>query len=533
MTAAAQTPATNAAGAPASAHQLTIAASPLEVQSLNPLPSPQPAALPAASCAAPAASEVEASAFSYASVSSTGRSSMAAVEVDGEQQQSAERSGGSLLGWVLPARRPAQQSFTAVASRRPIRPSADTGAAAASVLASAGSRDGSVRGFARSPKLMSQPSVPRPQPTALAASAALPVLSHATSDTSAAGPALFGSVRNWQQQRGGGAECEGSAPPGLASQEGGAAVEARSDSLLQWHLPPRAASHSRKAAAGSQRQQHPAAAVPPAPAAPVPAAVAPNVPAPSALQRIGSASLRRTLSSFKKRVFGADGAGVAGDEQGQWKAAQAEGVLKQQPGSPGWLIPAVHDLAPSSADAAGSTGTTLPARASKQEEQQEIPNLAGDRMNRLKRLSERRRVSSAPFGAFPLLAADAPEQQQPQGTVAGSDDCSGAHSPGVTSGERCVEESVPEARPGLQALKARARTARSSSASAPSGTLLAAAGGGGPSSQYSMAAVDDVFGPDRPVRSLSSWSPLKAGTASESSDGGSPPKVIRVCCELC
>jgi hypothetical protein len=208
-------------------------------------------------------------------------------------------------------------------------------------------------------------------------------------------------------------------------------------------------------------------------------------------------------------------------------------VLQQQPGSPGWLIPAVHDLAPSSADAAGSTGATLPARASKQEEQPESPNLAGDRMNRLKRLSERRRVSSAPFGAFPLLAADGPEQQQPQGTVAGSDDCSGAHSPGVTSGERCVEESVPEARPGLQALKARARTARSSSASTPSGTLLAAAGGGGPSSQYSMAAVDDVFGPDRPVRSLSSWSPLKAGTASESSDGGSPPKVIRVCCELC
>ncbi|PRW60199.1 FAM179B isoform X2 [Chlorella sorokiniana] len=138
----------------------------------------------------------------------------------------------------------------------------------------------------------------------------------------------------------------------------------------------------------------------------------------------------------------------------------------------------------------------------------ESPGKAADRLNRLRQMADRRRVWSAPLHAL----------EQADGSPAdGSGSTGGAPAAAAEVIDTAAVQQPPSgstgSRPGLQALKARARTAR----------LMSSSGvvpGQASSSLYSMEAVDDVFGPDQPVRS-SPWSPLKATPASSS-----PPKLL-------
>jgi hypothetical protein len=172
-----------------------------------------------------------------------------------------------------------------------------------------------------------------------------------------------------------------------------------------------------------------------------------------------------------------------------------------------------------------------------QEQQPGSPSKSPDRLSRLRQMTERRRVMSAP-------AVSKQEPQQPGGFVAGSSsaDQNGGAAPSgprpspfesATAGTAAADgpEGSPGPRAGLRALKARARTARIPSASGGSGSgggappptaggSLGAGSGGGSSSSssslYSMEAVDDVFGPDQPPLGsvAAAWSPLRTAGSS-------------------
>lgn len=469
----------------------------------------------------------------------------AAAEVEYEPQpveQNVERSGGSLLNWMRPAgRRPAaQQSFTAGSSRPAAGRRADSQASSGAAQAAhaealqPGRSSGSVRSFLRSAK-----STPAAFPRAQAAAPAVHPAAQTSQVPAAPGSSsshhldLCSSVANWQRQRSGGSPWEdaGQQQQLTAAGAGSLDVEARSDSLLQWRLPARAPS-SRQAAAGLQQ--------------PAPPPAAPGT-RPS-LARIGSATLMRTLSSLKRRVLGEGGADAALHEKderahGMVAAAKAEEALAWQiaavraaPEAAGGEVAAPswqqQPAAVQSHTQGGWPGKPLlrvevprPAgmETSPQPSSPESPSKGAGRLDRLRQMSERRRVWSAPL-----------QQQQQQQVVPAIDEGSpggepasgsGAASPGSPAGSpgQRPPSGDQSQRPGLQALKARARTARLHSGGSMSPS--AAAGDGGGSGQYSMEALEDVFGPDRdhqpasPTAAL--WSPAKSAGAGSAS----PPKV--------
>ena len=524
------------------------------------------------SAAVAGAPGVERSATSYSSSISMGGAmcSSSAAAMPGEQadlaptpgseqdgEEAVERSAGSLLNWSRPpGRKPAAHQSPAGSSPGSRGGSAGsrpawTPQAAESATGEAedqqGSRRAGVRSFLRPgkpspggsraarsgpapPSSLSATSGSRAQSQSGGGSAAAPLLQLAAA---AAGPGgacntdLSRSVRNWQRQQGGedGSEdgCEGAAGqpfsqpgPAHSSQQEGLAVDGRSDSLLQWRLPPRAGS-SRQAAAGLQQ----------GPAAEAGSTVSPP--------RVGSASLRRTLSSFKKKIFGGGGeeAPAAEPDKQAAGAAAAARQHRQQPGSSEWSIAAVRAEAPGlareqipvqelRADRPGLTVVVPPPAALDAEQPQgmerqpdspESPGKAGERLNRLRQMADRRRVWSAPLKPHPPLEGSQPDGASSADAPAVT--AEGGASSGGATGQRPPSGS-PGQRPGLQALKARARTAR-----LVSGSSSSAAAGQGSTSFYSMEAVNDVFGPDKPAPG-SPWSPLKAAPAS-----GSPPKVSR------
>ena len=529
--------------------------------------------------AAAGAAQVEYSAGSYASSTGLGYGSdcaglaAAAATVAAPQpaadeeeygDQEVQRSQGSLLNWARPAHRAAQRSFTGPPGRKPGAAAPPPAAAAPAGLAaavSAGSADGQqparrgISSFLRSVKStpasltrpLGQASPPVASPTVAATAA--PAAAHLPPPAAAPGlgPAaaagannadLFSSVRNWQRQKGGqdGSDSSDAAGEPLASampfseqqqtaatagRDGGLEVTARSDSLLQWRLPSRAPS-SRQAAAGCMQQQPGQAGAPPAPAVTAP-------------PRLGSASFKRTLSSFKSKLFGGEAT----------PAEQHRQQLQQQPGSPGWSIAAVRvqedpalphqqqraaqECGPARGrltllvpEPAGMAGGELQDQQEREQQEQQpgSPSKSPDRLSRLRQMTERRRVMSAP-------AVRKQEPQQPGGFVAGSSsaDQNGGAAPSgprpspfesATAGTAAADgpEGSPGPRAGLRALKARARTARIPSASGGSGS-----GGGSSSSSSSldsMEAVDDVFGPDQPPLGsvAAAWSPLRTAGSS-------------------
>lgn len=420
-----------------------------------------------------------------------------------DEPQGVERSDGSLLNWSRPGgRRPAQPPTSAAPAAGKLPASAWP--AAAAVEEQQGAKGSSpIRSFLRSAKSTpaslgrtlkgdAAPAVkPPPPPVPQAAAAALNV-------------DLNASVRNWQRQQAGGSLLD--AANGSAA-AGGLEVDPRSDSLLQWRLPPRAQS-SRAAAAGA--------------AAPASASASPA--------RVGSA-LTRTYNSFKRMFNGPE---ASPDKQQQDGGRQAS--EEQQPGSPGWTIPAVRPEPAPPAPAAAAPAppphaARFPARPAltvvvpqhdsdlqqnqQQPESPESPGKAAERHTRLRQLSERRRVWSAPFTQQPQPEAEpgADAASASPAASAGSNGsgvpASGSPGPDGSSPGQRPPSGSPGQRPGLQALKARSRTARLLS-SGSVGSALGAAG----SSLYSLEAVNDVFGPDL-VRSPSqpAWSPAKAAAA--------------------
>ncbi|KAL4449554.1 hypothetical protein ABPG77_007198 [Micractinium sp. CCAP 211/92] len=382
---------------------------------------------------------------------------------------------------------------------------------------------------------------------------------------------LYSSVRNWQlQKQGSSASGDGGAsapdswaePPG---QDSKLTVEPRSESLLQWRLPGRQGAGSasaQQATAGALqaglRQQGPAdpaaAAQPPSPA------------------RIGSASLKRAFKSISKKIFGTEAAasGVSDQQQQQQQQQQQreqQGSLPgQHPGTEGWSIPAARkeqqlpeQVATPVAGAAKSADPYLETGVPEAGCQLDVldpgsgqpgtlagggPGTGADRLSRLKRLSERRRVWSAPLVPQPSqdVAACSEAAQEPETAAVSSpavtaalpgDEVTPAGEATAVSGAAAGSDGSPGPRPGLQALKSRARTARTLSSAG--GTLVppptAGGGSGGPYLQYSMEAVDAVFGPDQPVLgsrpSLASaagsglWGPLKTAGSRGSGNLGS------------
>ena len=475
------------------------------------------------------------------SLASMGRSSVAAP-ADGDDQ-AVQRSDGSLLSWVRPVRRPVQRSFSAArrgstAASSTSGPSHDAGDAPSTATAN------SVHSIVRSSKLT--PAVARSRPAAATADVvstaamAAPVASFTAGTHSAD---LLSSVLSWRQRAGGSdandaseAAAGGAANARVPSftwhqlnagmQDAAPGVAPDSESLLQWRLPTRAAS-SRRAAA--------LAIAPPCPQPPSTSpALAPA--APMSLHRIGSASIRRTFSSLKQKIFGAD----APSEAQQAKEAAPLQEQEQQPGSPVWSIAAVRD------------GTVVPAALPQQQQGAEPQVMLGrepadghgpaaaqpamlcspswppaepesldstaEKLSRLKRLSELRRVSSAPITA--LLRRQQQQERPAAESHAGQQAAGGALTPATSTVSSVFEaaaaadsrgEGSPCGRPSLQALKVRARTARLvSSSSAIPAALCDAAGSTG--SQYSLEAVEDVFGPDQPMPSVAAlWSPLQPG----------------------
>ena len=510
----------------------------------------------------------------------------------GGGEQEVERSEGSLLNWQRPMRRPNQQSISGPAG----------GYAAAAQAGRAdgaeqqgqqqaqqhhhrqqqqqqqqASRAGSLRSLARPGKPAdadlgrrgSTPAAatPAPQPTVVRRSlapqalagvqpAAAPMLGALSS--AGLNSDLSSSVRNWQRQRQGSGVADGGQPgdtDSLAStsswgaapaeQEAGLAVEPRSDSLLQWRLPQRP---NAKPSASSP------AAVAAAAATAAPTLDAAAAAAASPPPRIGSASFRRALTSFKNKLgFGGElGSEAAADDGVLQKLASLQlqpglcpAAEEQQPASPGWSIAAVRQ-APEAA--AGQLGTglsvvvadpagTLPG--SSEQPQAESPGKGSDRLSRLKQMTERRRVWSAPTNALRAqvqqldLDADAASATLPLPSSPGPVAVELAPTVEAASGEVS-----PGVRPGLQALKARARTARIlSSGSLGAGGLgpppLTAGGALGGGSLYSMEAMEAVFGPDQPVGGAtvpadSLWSPIKTSGGNVASTGSSSGGVSSV-----
>lgn len=289
--------------------------------------------------------------------------------------------------------------------------------------------------------------------------------------------------------------------------------------LLQWRLPAREQSSRRVGPALPQQQ--PAAA---------PAAASP-------LARIGSAALKSSFNNFKKRIFGRE---EAATEQQQQQQDGPDAADQQQPGSPGWSIAAVHTSGETESAQSPTAqqqcwpsrpGLTVSlsqqpeppdAKQQLQPESPESPGKAGDRLNRLRQMSELRRVWSAPLSQQQHQPAQAEGWEQlgsgagpaspgtSAGTVPGAPFAVEAGSPGPeasTPGQRPPSGS-PGTRPGLQALKARARTARMPS-SGSSSTAAVAAAAWGSTSVYYMDAVNDVFGPDLVRSPAATNSPVK------------------------
>lgn len=457
-----------------------------------------------------------------------GLASTPSMEADGPE--SVERSGGSLLNWSRPpGRKPAGPhpgggsspgSRGSSAGTRPGRTSQVADAPAAAEDEQQSSRGG-IRSFLRSAK-SSPGSSARASRSGAAAPSSLSPAAHARSQSQlvAAGSAeavlpaaaasqggaynsdLHSSVRNWQRQQGGDDACEASgqsfSQPGSdqCSQQEGLAVDGRSDSLLQRRLPSRAGS-SRQAAAGMQHAP--------------PAAAASGASPP----RIGSASLRRTLSSFKQKLFGG---GEAAETPKQATAAAAQ--QRQQGAGPDWSIGAVRAGVPSSQDVPGPGSTAgisggvsggIPpqdAQTSENLDSPDSPGKAAERLNRLRQMADKRRVWSAPLKAPEQADGSSSSPAADASSMAGTSAAAGSDAAAAAPGQRPPSGSTGP-RPGLQALKARARTARLASSSSSVGAGQAS------SSLYSMEAVDDVFGPDKPVPSSPS-SPLKAAPGSSS-----------------
>lgn len=447
-----------------------------------------------------------------------GLGSMPSMEAEGTE--AVERSGGSLLNWSRPpVRKPAGGSSPGSrGGSAGVRPgwtpqaAEGPGASEAAVEQSSG-RGGGIRSFLRSAKSSPSSSTRGSRSSAAGGVARsqsqLAAVVDAEGQLPQASPAAAGynsdlqsSVRNWQRQQGG--DEAGEASGQSFSQQEGLAVDGRSDSLLQWRLPPRTGSGRQTSA--SQRHAPPAASGTSPP-------------------RIGSASLRRTLSNFKQKLFGGGEAPAA--ELPKQAAPGAAASQQQQHGAGHeWSIAAVRGQPPasSSQDVPGAIrsasrpgiSVALPSDGTQSGEQldsPESPGKAAERLNRLRQMADRRRVWSAPLHAPEQAASSTPDGPSGAGGMPApatdgeaADSAAGQRPPSGSSGPR----------PGLQALKARARTARLMS----SGSITP---GLASSSLYSMEAVNDVFGPDKPVPS-SPWSPLKATPAS-----GSPPKVRESC----
>ena len=364
-------------------------------------------------------------------------------------------------------------------------------------------------------------------------------------------PDLGASVRNWQlrQQPPGGSKGEtdsGQQPQQQqqqqAAQDSGLAVEARSDSLLQWRLPP-------------QRTK----------ASPTPA-VAPGAASWQSLPpaRVSSASaITRTLSEFRKRLFGgpAGREDSAGQQQQQLQHVQKQELEKESGAATPWTIAAVRSdshaaVAPDASQqqpllwglggAAAGTQGPWAGGSGQDEPQPESPGKTSEHLSRLKLLTtDRRRVWSAPIAAAHLQAAAAEASQAPAllpppvGARVHSPSHPTSTAPQPIEAGSADSAGSPEASPwpragGLHALKARARTARvlsSSSAnssslpeSLPPGGAHAAGGsahfqrgsggggGGEEEDDNSLEALTAVFGPDRGAHSgpvAAAWSPLK------------------------
>lgn len=447
-----------------------------------------------------------------------GLGSVPSTEAEGTE--AVERSGGSLLNWSRPpGRKPAGGSSPGSrggsAGVRPgWTPQAAEGPGASEHADEQNSgRGGGIRSFLRSAKSSPSSSARGSRSGAAGGSARsqsqLAAVVNAEGPLPQASPAAAGynsdlqsSVRNWQRQQGGDEACEASGQS--SSQQEGLAVDGCSDSLLQWRLPPRT---------GSGRQTSTSQHAPPAASGASP-------------PRIGSASLRRTLSNFKQKLFGGGDAPAAEPPKQAEPGVAAAQQQRQHGAGHEWSIAAVRGQPPASSilDAPGTIGSAsrpgltvaVPAdgtQSSEQLDSPESPGKAAERLNRLRQMADRRRVWSAPLHA--------PEQagsSTPDGSGGGDGmpaPATGGEAAGSAAGQRPPSGSTGP-RPGLQALKARARTARLMS----SGSITP---GLASSSLYSMEAVNDVFGPDQPVPS-SPWSPLKVTPAS-----GSPPKVRERC----
>ncbi|KAL4421548.1 hypothetical protein ABPG75_010839 [Micractinium tetrahymenae] len=524
-----------------------------------------------------------------------------ALEADGSC--AVQRSGGSLLNWQRPARRPNQLSFTGPPARGAsgvggsLTSSSSPGSASLAIVGRGEAAEtrpaaqqqqqqqqrskGAFRGFSlpRSAAAAAVAASAVPSP-ALAPRRSLPLQPPAGTAlqpaevTASSGPPgtynadLYSSVRHWQrQQQGSGGLGDGDAAMsdgrgGAAWQDAGLAVEPRSDSLLQWHLPARRGPGSaQQAAAGASR------AAPNQPAAAGPAAA----PQPSSPARIGSASLKRAFNTISKKFFGSEPAAPGALEQQkqrelpQQQQQQQQGSSEEpQPGSEAWSIAAVRqEQRPPQLQAAVQAAVpaaAMPARptlsvvvpeagcqlegcdpSSPQQESPaaDSPDKGAARLSRLKRLSERRRVWSAPLGhqGSQEAAASSEGAQEPCAAAPGGPGAEAAapQADPMPVGEAAAvtgSDGSPGPRPVLQALKSRARTARALSSG---GSMLVpppTAGGssGGGYQPYSMEAVDDVFGPDQPVLGSRSslapgggsgqWSPLKtAGSLGSGSLG--------------
>ena len=313
--------------------------------------------------------------------------------------------------------------------------------------------------------------------------------------------------------------------------DGSLAVDGRSPSLLQWRLPPRTLSNP-QAAAGLQQ------AVP----QPQPAPSGGSLLSPS---RLGG-SFKRSLSGIV-RAFGgstpaaADAAPPKQPEEALQKQAVAvASVPAPEPGSPAWSIAAVRQDNVAGAEPRQEpvlrrpalTIVVPPPSVGPAEGAGTPPPPSPDSPSKLAHLRQRqrqRRVMSAPPAreASPMDSGS----RQPLGSGGPASPGPGSGTGTPTAGSPGPEGGAgrsPVQRPGLQALKERARTARivrvGSAGVGEWGT------DGGPSSPYSLEAVNAVFGPDRALakRRPPLLSPPKLPVAAAAGPG-SPPKASPCC----
>ena len=327
---------------------------------------------------------------------------LAAIEQHEQQLQQVERSDGSLLTWVRPARSP-NASFTSAVQ-------APQAASAASLPL--GAPPASNRAPPQLPASMG-----RSRPCWKVRGAEAPPNPAATSHTPAVAAApqdLHVSVRAWQQQQ---EQQQLAGSVGIASEE---RVEASRGSLLQWRMPPRGTA--------------PAARGPPS-------------------KLTGGPGLLQKLGSFRKKLFGLEEGQAVGALQQQQQQQQPEASMcgtgtgaASEPGSPArlsWSIPAVHGRMRSS-EAVQQAAALLPSAPALQEQQleEQQPASPSSILGKLRQLkarqqeaAERRRVWSAPAQPAP-----------------GGDSVSRA---GAAGGEQALPGQLPpgrdgSTRPGLQ-----------------------------------------------------------------------------------